>query len=327
MSGVFVGHPFAVETARNMVLNPSFESGVTGWIVSGSSGSPFITSEAGGAIRGGRVGVLRTGGSGVTTYLVSAHVACTAGATYTASIFTRNPGSVTHSVQVNIEYYGADGALLTKTVGAVSTPPTTWIRYATTGTAPAAAVMVALSISVTGQASSGEWHYFDAGMLTETPAVLDYFDGDTADTATVEYAWAGSPSGSQSVQFTFDAELDQVSPALVLAPWSAGAESRAVVHTYMDAPASAMTWRPPAPRTGELDLLFDTPDDAAAAYRFFTTRRWFGYDGDGDVFAVPAFCVTPGASVQYGHTDDARIRNTDGEQVWHVTVPWTEVGA
>lgn len=72
-----------------------------------------------------------------------------------------------------------------------------WTTVSMTATAPANTAGVLVSIRFKN-VPDGETIYVDSVMLEEGDEVLSYFDGDTTDTASMTYAWTGTPGTAAS---------------------------------------------------------------------------------------------------------------------------------
>jgi hypothetical protein len=337
MTRLILAHPFTDEQRRNLVTNPGAGIDLTGFTAAtGGTGSAaslqrvttFTPPGTSAYARATKTVMQSSGSSWLRVEYASVPVV--AGTTYTFSAWGRyvnSGGPLTD--QVIISWKGAGGAAISEVQQSSSGPAGTYARRSVTAAAPAGAITAVLSYGVTTAVVATRAEV--SALLFEASDVLeDYFDGNTPDSTEppIDYAWTGAENASTSTA-SVPTSSEQIQPALVLAPWTAGRQSRSILHEYMDDPASTrLTWLSPSPRTGEFDMLFATPAEAASAFDTFSTHQWFSYDGGGDATqAVDAFCVTPGGQPTYGHV--ASLARGEGTiapvQRWHVLVPWTEL--
>jgi hypothetical protein len=333
MTRLILAHPFTDELRRNLAPNPKAVT-LTGYTTITSAGSGHTVASA--AVSGAPVATAArlTVGTNIATGYYGVRYTGTpvvAGETYTISAYGRqNVG--TRQAEIRVLWRDASNAAISETGGGslASSSNNVWFRRSLTAVAPAGAVTAWVDIRVIDAVSVGGNVWATAFLVEAGSSLGDYFDGDTPDTLVppVDYAWEGASDASASTA-SAPTSSEQIQPALVLAPWAAGRQSRSILHEYMDDPGSTrLTWVSPSPRTGEFDMLFATPAEAASAFDTFGTHQWFSYDGGGDATqAVDAFCVTPGGQPAYGHV--ASLARGEGTiapvQRWHVLVPWTEL--
>lgn len=128
----------------------------------------------------------------------------TAALNYVASLYTR-AGSVGRTAKCSIYWYNASSAFLSQTDSATAADdPASWIRKSAGAAAPAGATQARVVYTVTA-VPRGEYHYIDAVMLEQAAALAAFFDGDFADTGTLQYDWTGTPYSSSSTEKTFAA--------------------------------------------------------------------------------------------------------------------------
>lgn len=124
----------------------------------------------------------------------------TPGETVAMSVWVRS--SVAKTMNARVEFRTADdtaagGAMLTGP--AVSVPANVWTRLYVIGTVPAGSGLAIL----TAHNTSGTWavnDFLDGArvLMEKSNTVNDFFDGTTADTQTLDYAWAGTANDSYS---------------------------------------------------------------------------------------------------------------------------------
>lgn len=190
----------------NLATNPSMETGITGYAglnatISATTewaavGTQSLKVTPGGANADSFAHMV---GSGYTT-MPSGFVA---GKTYTISATGRNT-MVQAAADVNlgrkiIVYSWAAGnvgngqaasAAIPNTAGAVA-------RVSATITLPADTVGVMVRF-YSGSSAAAETVLWDAVLVEEGATAGDYFDGDTTDTKTIDYAWTGTAHASTS---------------------------------------------------------------------------------------------------------------------------------
>jgi hypothetical protein len=101
-----------------------------------------------------------------------------------------------------IEWYGTNGVLIGRSVGAtVLVPANTPTTLVVSGNAPSAAAYAAVdSVDVAGSGwAAGSIRYAGSAMLSAS-AQYSYFDGDTTDTPAYSYSWQGASNASASLR-------------------------------------------------------------------------------------------------------------------------------
>jgi hypothetical protein len=174
------GYGVVVEGATrvNSVSNPSFETGLNGWVP--GTGSPTLSRPAGGAAEGDSyMRAVRTGvGSiGLTAPLAS----YTPAATATVSVALRFPLRPT-SLTATVSWQDSGGGALTSnvitfTADEINECVSQWARLTRTVTPPAGAVTPGLNITVGGVPAGGAVEV-DAVVLEAGTSDGSYFDGD-----------------------------------------------------------------------------------------------------------------------------------------------------
>jgi hypothetical protein len=180
-------------TRTNLISNPSFETGTTGW--NGPNGATIATSTAQKYVgtqsllvtyptRAGSVGT----GAGLNPAL-----ALPAATTYTYSAWVYTPtGSIKPVLSVQAPSF-------TAVTSASQSSFDTWQRLSITFTTTLAqnySFYVLNSTDVT----SGQIFYLDAVLLEQTSLVQPYFDGSSTSSRNVAYAWTGTANNSTSTE-------------------------------------------------------------------------------------------------------------------------------
>lgn len=191
-------------SVTNLVPNPSFETGTTGWVL-GSGTAAIVQSNT-----FAYAGTYSLRWQSNTTTASTANgpgFAVTAGKTYTFSCWVRS--SVARAMRILCRWYTASGGTQIggDSFSATVTDTTTgWTRLTFTGTAPATATWMYYFIQSTAGVS-GDLHYVDGimavegnGFDTDGVTPLAYFDGATADTSRYNYDWTGTAHASSSTR-------------------------------------------------------------------------------------------------------------------------------
>jgi hypothetical protein len=180
---------------RNMITNPSFETGVSGWSASG--GNPAGPAEAlqreqapYGPRAGSWYAFTRRSVAGDVRVFPSSRVPVTAGQTWAGSIWVNRDGS--GAIGVDLAWHDANGEWISSATGTASPTSGTWQRISVIGTAPAGATSVLLYTRFTSQPANN-FVRVDAVMLEQADSVGTYFDGSFSG-----YEWEGTPHGSVS---------------------------------------------------------------------------------------------------------------------------------
>lgn len=314
------GQPTLTETRRNLAPNPD-GTNLAAWGVAAGTGG--VAS----AVAAGQVGgtpatyinftwttAATAGGAGIGPFYGSASssgfaIPVTVGTTYSGSIMVRS--SRAQTVQPSIQWYGADGTTLVgaATLGAVSTLVAgAWTTLTVSGAvAPAGAVYgrVRGYTTAAGVAPQvGDTWGVTQALLEAAPVPGVYFDGNTADTSTLNYAWAGAARSSASIEQTATPNPASASLRTVALVANAGDEDSHAVY--------AVTGPVPHPTialgTGEfVQLLADlsatdtwTVDTAAGSFTVNGVNRYDAW-GPGSTFPL----IPPGGT-------ELRLRSAAG---------------
>jgi hypothetical protein len=170
-------------TRTNLVTNPNFEANLDGWTTPDESGTYIL-----------RTATSPQSGSWCMEVEYSADFFGTVppNQTYTGAIWLK---SKTQNQTMGVEFYIGNNA-----TEYYSVPITTgsWTKF-TFGNLSAGNSSY-LSIRTYGQGGIGDARYFVDSVIVELSSTYtgDYFDGNTTDTATFDYAWTGTPNASTS---------------------------------------------------------------------------------------------------------------------------------
>jgi hypothetical protein len=276
------------ETRRNLIGNPSFEGGLTGWNTS-------ATLDTTHAHTGTSSALMRTV-NGDTNYLSAlTNQPVQTGEAYTSSAWVLAP------TDLGVTYYLQ--ALLLDAAGDVLTyiPSTTGIRFATADwtrvsqsfTIPDGAVSLALVLSPSNETPApADALYVDDVLLETGTELLPYFDGNT------------EPS----------AILAQSTPLLVDG-WQESVDTRTVVNTIVGG-GTDITPYPAGLRTGQYVAVFQDEEDAAALVRMHQQPARFTVQDTArpsiGMLYVPVGTIT-------------RTLDDDTRDYWLVTIPYQEV--
>lgn len=189
-----------VETGRNLITNPSVEVDLAGWASWGAA-TTLARQGSSGSPSGGFYMRCTTG---ATTNAGAARVVpATPGARYAARAMSRL--NTAAGVGLILQFLDGAAAQVGITYGATTTHPTsTWGLNTVDAIAPAGAVSVRVIVVRRAAGAAGQLLDVDAVALYAVPPGsapdTTYFDGDTLDTTTTDYVWAGAAHGSQSVR-------------------------------------------------------------------------------------------------------------------------------
>lgn len=190
----------------NLVLNPSFETGITNWAYrwygnTGGAGTNSLGSNGGYSGNGYMHKTWTVAGTasdnGFSSNGSSTGLPVTGGSTYTLSGYMRTNRS-DYSARTGLTWYDNTNTVIGSSVywGTGTTiPANTWQRISQTATAPANAVKVLLYFS---NGNSIAWAVndtlsLDAVMLTEGTSAPNYADGSSTN-----WVWNGTPNASTS---------------------------------------------------------------------------------------------------------------------------------
>jgi hypothetical protein len=176
-----------VTTRYNLVINPSFEVGVTGWT---NATRNSASSYPGANYAGGSVGTWNASGGAAK----SANIAVTEGLDYAASAWCTKITGSARLCAISLHFFDSGGAELDA--------PTTTLTALTTSGVPERRSHI--RTAPTGAVNAQVWYErdsslqaFDAVMLEQSSSVGDYFDGSWAPKGYAT-SWSGTPHASSS---------------------------------------------------------------------------------------------------------------------------------
>lgn len=181
-------------STTNLISNPSFETGLTGWALNIGGVGGTITQTASQAYTGTNSMQLDSGaGSRRVEFTLSG---LTIGQYY---VF-----------QVRVKATAGVGISLRDSIGSISIPDTS--ATATGGWDLVSRVI--LATGTTGVVRVGTdvntTIYIDAAMMEEGTAPSDYFDGSFTDTADKDFAWTGTANASTSTRVAYTLVAAQI---------------------------------------------------------------------------------------------------------------------
>lgn len=195
----------ALTTVRtNLIKNPSFEVNTSGWSATARCTIARSTTQvAGTGVASLAATATASGGLSVNTVDFPA----SAGRDYVFQFVVKTPGGSRKAV-ASIEFRNSANAVLLRVDKSTTTTQTgAWRTQNVLATAPVGTTRAICYAGVT-TSTAGEVVYFDRAMATAGSDTPFYFDGDTADSGTVNYAWTGTANDSTSTMT--DTSLDSL---------------------------------------------------------------------------------------------------------------------
>lgn len=165
----------------NLVSNPSFKTGTTGWSALGS-GTTIARITTDGFFGTTCLEVTKPAISSAGVAWTSA--ATTVGEVYSASLYVKIPeGQEDSSLRLYIYWHDAGGAQLSYTAGTLTEVASAdgWVRLGVTGTAPASAVIGRIRLYQPTAGTAGQTFLVDAALLEQSSHIGQYFDNLTQD--------------------------------------------------------------------------------------------------------------------------------------------------
>lgn len=205
--GLFPSAPLADLIRTNLMTNPSFETGLTGWTFIGGLDAPLSRVTTGGLFGAAHARSTTQASNGTDAYVIfgaQLNMTLTGGKSYVVSYYGRGSnGIVANRPRVLRSGSLLDGANYTATSGE-------WTRLGKRFTVPGTGAQT-VSIQLGGYYATpdggvggtpvGSTFDIDGVILEESPEAIgmpDYFDGDTADSTGLDYAWTGTAHASTS---------------------------------------------------------------------------------------------------------------------------------
>jgi hypothetical protein len=204
-----VGGYTTTTTRTNLVVNPNFETGITGWTntnvnytVAASTadayigtGSLLLTCNATSGLNGGAEFLNNA------TY----RIPCAQGQTFTASAYFKNLVGTRNWRVVFFTYQTSTSTTTVESflTGTAITNPTTWTQASSTCTLTNAnSNFLEIRLGNANTGAIGDQVYCDAVLVEQTSSLLPYFDGTYAEPYTgytlTEQAWNGTANASTS---------------------------------------------------------------------------------------------------------------------------------
>jgi hypothetical protein len=182
----------------NLAINPSGEANPSGWSGTSNSTLSRVATES---FTG--VGSLQAvSGSGSELVMVGTSSPITSGLAYTVSLYVKT--QFVRSVRIESRFRNAAGVGLGSDIlgTAKNTSTTAWTRYELTTTAPAGAATIQIIYRTVTAMTSGEKHFIDAAMITQSASALPYFDGytvGTRDAGLYSVAWTSGVDSASTL--------------------------------------------------------------------------------------------------------------------------------
>jgi hypothetical protein len=173
----------------NLITNPSFELGSTGWSAYGPAGSAVVGTTADLQTFGAWSGSIATQSTSGTAGAVSPSFVCSNGSAYTVSLYMRGKAAVGYLIGVGDS---SGNTLVGSTTFTQPGGQGTWQRYSFSFTEPAGATRAVVVRKTSDPTGSPNAFYID-GVQVEQGSITTYLDGDQ-DGCT----WNASPHISSS---------------------------------------------------------------------------------------------------------------------------------
>lgn len=279
-----------VESRRNLVANPNFESGLTGYSASvGTTITLDTTTFHSGAAALKSIGTGATGYSGVTS---ADRADLVPGATYTWSFYFKIPADLSAAQLPQVGFYAGSTYLSTSYASSIQLA-TDWQRMSITFTVPATATRVTFSFGSINGRKTTDVVYFDDLQLEQSSTATNYFDGSSA------------PIAAQGI----------VLPRLVT-QWNASATTRHIVHDVLGSQWPDITVQPAGPRSGTMAAILDSEDDAAALFGMLTGTSVITFSES--TASIPTMRLLANGQVTVQQDDQDHV-------TWAVTFSYMEV--
>lgn len=191
------------EVRRNLVTNPSHETGTGAWTSDDGLPTNTVSYPSDGGAFGTRYArrTFTANDNAIEGGIRYDHASPVVGETYTYSVYVRV--SVAQRIQTRFTFVGAGVA---DSFGeAVDVPANTWTRLSQTATIPAGTTTNRFKLRAVSGGSGHMWQIGetldqDAALIEVGSTLGPYFDGSTADTTSAYYSWAGTADASESIQ-------------------------------------------------------------------------------------------------------------------------------
>jgi hypothetical protein len=187
-----------VTVRTNSLVNPSFETGPSGWVAETNCTIAVSSAQA---FTGTNSLAITTTAAGTATAAASGGVPVSPSTAYTVSAYFRSE-ALAREARVTINLFTASGYETTYGGATITTSTSGWTRSSYTFNTTANTASIRLRPAVQGVAAAGEVHYFDAALSEASPVLGTYFDGSTISPRGIVNTWAGTPNASTSTQVT-----------------------------------------------------------------------------------------------------------------------------
>lgn len=179
-----------VVVRENLITNPSFEGGTTGWTASGAT---LATSTSDKFVGSTSMSVACVASGDLVKS--SAKYAVSASSVYVLSAWVKVPSGKTITIGLN-EYSSSDvlGQTVTTTVIGTGSGQRVSVQITTSSTG------VKLEPVLVNTTSGANTFLMDGVLLEQTTIVGPYFDGDTSDSLDFTNEWSGVSGASSSIQ-------------------------------------------------------------------------------------------------------------------------------
>lgn len=173
------------EATTNIIQNPSFELGTTGWLFTQDGAGGFGQTSTRSFTGGFSCMVTRSGGT--FCYLYTASTTFTPGSTYTWSLRIYREASV--PIALSFQEYNSVPALIGETTKTVRSPTDKWAHEFITVRVQPATALTQVVVRLDGNGTC----YLDCMQIEQKPYATTYCDGDQEGCY-----WTGTPHASQS---------------------------------------------------------------------------------------------------------------------------------
>jgi len=167
-----------ISTRVNLSGNPSVEANISGW--GGFAGGTTAASVSSTSFSGSRAVRYTAGTASASGYSVigcPTGIPCTAGLTYTASVYAKHISGSPRNARIVLVWYNASSIISTNN-GPASLLTSDIQRYTATATAPAGAVTFTIwgFLGTTGSSTSADVSDWDMCLIEQSSEVGRYFD-------------------------------------------------------------------------------------------------------------------------------------------------------
>lgn len=166
----------------NQIVNPSFETVTTNWVIAGGTGSVNATAPTG----VGSSNSLKIAATGTASTVTSSnYITVTPLDQYAFSAYVKGP--VTDKVTLSVLWYDSGNNLVATSTGPLTTLTTSWSRVSMVASSISTAVKAKVKIEFT--TANGHEVWTDALLFEPSGYVLPYFDGSAGYMETNDLLW------------------------------------------------------------------------------------------------------------------------------------------